>query len=292
MIIYFLTYAVIAVQLLAVSYYLANKMKERMAFVTERYPQKEYPKLYPESPESYQALTKRFGLLNNYVIAVVATLFAFFAFEMDIPEPVPAVIMLIQMIPFAYLECSEKSYFRAMRKLDTRTKRTGTLTPRKLTDYVPGYWLLVAVLMLLLAFAVDYTVNQHVERYALGLGKGTFYRIITLIVTNGLLAIIVYNAIYGKKVDPYLSSVDRTKQVSIVVKSMLLISIGMSAFYIVREGTDDFSLDSAQTIIMSLYCLIISLFSIGYRLFQLNVSNINFDVYRANKNLPDNDVHK
>jgi len=282
MTIYYLTYGAIAIQLLVISYLLANKMMARMRYVTEHYPKEKYPKLYPSTENSFETCVHSFTSKNNGVlIFLTSVLVGLFLFEFEVPEVLPAVFLMIQFIPFAYLECSENSYFRAMRKADKRNIRTGSLTPRNLTDFVSKPLLIGAIAMLMLAFAVDYAVNQHIEKYLLGLGKGTFYRTVTLIVTNSFLALIAYNAIYGKKFDPYLTPTDRSLQVSIIVKSMLFISIGLSCFYIVREGTDDSSLDSFQTIFMSIYCLLISLFSIGYRLYSLNVANMNFDVYRA-----------
>lgn len=278
-------YGCFFIQLLLISVYFPRLVKQRVAYVIEEYPAQEYPKLYPYSPaymEREMTIFTRF----NYLICCVGVLLVIASLLVlpqgnYVPEMSPMIFFMLQMMPFFKLEMSECSVFSAMKKANNNRVRTTLLAPRRLTDFVSTPIILTAVTLILVSIAVDIYVNQHIETFLLGMGKGTFGRTITILVTNSLLAVVVWWNIQGKRLDPHQDNKDRLQIIAVTVRSLFYVSMGLSVFLIVREGTDDMQIDHWQPVLMTVYCIVIGYFSMALKWTQLSVDDINFDVYKA-----------
>lgn len=283
-------YGFFLAQLLIISIYLPRRVYVRMNEVIARFPPNEYPKLYPGSAAGMQAQSLKFMRYNMIILVLGLLILSIIGFwDMNNPgninEMLPVGFMLLQMTPMIMLEMSERQTFQAMKAADVRTKRMSDLTPRRLFDFVSPVLVLLALVAIIFSVAIDVYLNQHIETYALGVGHGTFMRTLVLILCNVLFAVIVYHNMYGKKLDPYQDNKDRMLTIEATIKSLLYMSIAMSIYFSIREGTDDMGIDHLQAAMMSLYCTVIAFMSIGARLNTLKIKRINFDVYKADNSV-------
>ena len=81
--------------------------------------------------------------------------------------------------------------------------------------------------------------------------------------------------------DPYQANQDRIKVLKVTVTSMTYVSIAVSVFLSVQMLINIFEWDFLEKSIMSIYCQLIVWASVGSRLKQLKLENINFDVYKS-----------
>jgi hypothetical protein len=102
-----------------------------------------------------------------------------------------------------------------------------------------------------------------------------------ILATNLFFAGLIYWTIYGKKMDPYQTNEDRIKVIKITVTSMFYVSIAVSVFLSVQMLVNMFEWDFIEKSIMSIYCQLIVWASVGSRLKQLKIENIDFDVYKS-----------
>ncbi len=278
-------YLVFAVQLLLISYYFPRQLLNRANSTMDKYPPADYPKLYPLPIEHYRIGNQRFIALNYVILAVgVAILLATIAWQ-DALNPkltqlIPGLFFMVQLSPFMLQELSEYSYFRLMRAADSRTTRSANLTPRRLTNYVSPLMIITAVAMIAASIVVDIAVNQHIEKFALGMGQGTFQRTLITLAINGIFAFIIYINIFGKRKNPHMAEDDRQALIGMTVRTLVIMSIFYSAFVAFREGTDDLGIDEWQPVMVSVFVQLLSWMAVGSRLKQLDCQNFDFDVYK------------
>lgn len=248
-----------------------------MQTVMVSYPPTEYPKLYSGSIEAYKKTHQRYSFINRVLITIGFSLMSAiimwdYTTEGRISEMIPWLYFMLQMIPLMWLEIKESKYFKAMRKGNTNTKKTATIAPRKLFDFIPPKLMGFALVMMLIAFSLVFV------KY--GFSGNAFENIIIIFASNLLFSGIIYWNIYGTKLDPYQTSEDRIKQITITVKSMVYISIAVSIFLSVQMLIKIYDLSYLKTSVMSIYCQLILWTSIVNRLEQLKLEGIDFSVYK------------
>lgn len=280
-----LFYILFLSQLFIVSIYFAGKIAGRMRYIFEHFPPEQYPCLYPGNSATLSHQANRFEFVNRAIFCSGLLLLAGCVYwdinnQGYISEMIPVVFLMWQMTPIMLLEYREKEYFSQMRKADLRTKRSSGLVPRRLFDFVSPLLILIALGAVILAIVVDIAVNQHIETFALGLGKGTLMRTILIIVCNIVFAVIIYYNLHGKRHDPHQDEKDRLVVMETTIKSLVQVSIAMSIFFAIREGTDDMGVDYLQASMMSLYCVIVAFMSIGSKISNIKIEQLNFDVYK------------
>ena len=101
-------------------------------------------------------------------------------------------------------------------------------------------------------------------------------------VTNGLLAAVGAWTLYGRKLDPHQAPEDRAQRISVTLKSLLFVSMALSAFIAVTAADDIYSLDAVGAAITSVYFQAVALLSLGYTLRGIRPEEIDFDVYKEN----------
>ena len=248
-----------------------------MKTVMETYPPKEYPKLYSGTLDHYNKSQERYKLLNRIMLTVgfsfmsAIVMWDYMSSE-QISEMIPWLYFMLQMLPFLWLEVKECKYFRAMRKNNTMTKKSAVIAPRKLFDFISVKLLSSAIALMLIAFMLV------LVKY--GFSGNAFENIAIILVTNLFFAGAMYWQIYGKKQDPYQTSEDRTTQIKVTVNSMIYVSIGVSIFLGAQMLIKIYDMSYLKPSVMSIYCQLILWASVGNRLKQLKLENIDFSVYK------------
>ena len=87
--------------------------------------------------------------------------------------------------------------------------------------------------------------------------------------------------LYGKKRDPYQGTEERNKQTKFVFESFVFISIFMTIYLMMHSWANIYELNNLEVLINSLYFQVLALFSIGALLGRFKISEMNFDVYKA-----------
>jgi len=248
-----------------------------MQTVMTSYPPDEYPKLYSGSIRAYKKTQQRYRFINRVLFTFGFSLMSAivmwdYTTKGRISEMIPWAYFMLQMIPLMWLEVKEFKYFKAMRKGNTNTKKTATITPRRLFDFISPKLMGFALVMMLIAFSLV------LVKY--GFSDKAFENIIIIFATNFFFAGIIYWNIYGTKQNPYQSSEDRIKLIKITVKSLVYVSIGVSIFLSVQMLIKIYDLNHLKTSVMSIYCQLIMWASVGNRLKQLKLEDIDFNVYK------------
>lgn len=274
-------------QIFAISYYFPRKILGRMRYVMDTYPPSQYPKLYPKPVEYYRMGQWGFKVANNLIVLLgflimLAMLFVVdhssFADDGFISEAWPAAYGIIQFLPLVFLEISEFSQFKLMRKANVATTRKAELRRRSLLKSVSPL-LLVSAIVLYLATLV---LGQYVHQFEFDWSHDTVQRAIVLTVTNLFLAAIGAWNLYGRKQNPHQAFEDRARQTAANLHSLLYVSMAMSVFFMTQAMDDLYDLDFLDATLTSLYFQFIVVLSTGHLLRSLSLKDINFDVYKNN----------
>jgi len=276
-----LFYLVFLSQIWLLSFYYPGKILKRVRTVLKTYPPSKYPKLYNKSPDYYELGAKIYQVMNKIILLVgIVVICAIGSWDLSSDEEVEGVFTLLyfmlQMFPVMLMEFSGYAYFKQMRKLNIDGTRRADIQPRHLFDFVSpalvGLAVIINTACILFVFFLDPTPYE--------IGSDVFVISISLIATNVLFALIIRFNINGKKLDPYQSSKDRTRQIERAVKSLIGISIVASLFIMLNQGMEHFQLDYFEAVTMSLYLQFIAWLSLGAMLRTLRIEDINFDVYK------------
>ena len=273
----FYFYIIFLSQILLASWFIPNKILLRMKTVMETYPPEEYPKLYSGTIDHYNKTQHKYKLLNSIMLTVgfsfmSAIVMWDYMSTGQISEMIPWLYFMLQMVPLLWLEVKECKYFRAMRNNNSSTTKTAVMTPRKLLDFISFKLLVSTIALMVMAFILV------LVKY--GFSGKSFENIIIILATNLFFAGVIYWHIYGKKQDPYQASEDRIKQIKVTVHSMVYVSIGVSIFLGVHMLIKIYDISYIKPSVMSIYCQLILWASVGNRLKQLKLENIDFSVYK------------
>ena len=271
-------YPVFICQIFVLSYYFPNKILARANYIFEHYPANEYPRLYTQSEEKIKRSVDQFRAINRVLFAggyvfLLAVLVWDLQTEAEINQLIPWAYFMLQMVPLILAEVFEFKRFKEMRKLNAHSKRSAELVPRRLFDYVSPM-LVAGTLGTLAAVAVFLvTVFGFTEKAWMNFG--------VLVAGNVVFALIIAWQVYGRKLDPHQASADRRRQVEIVCKSLLYMSIAVSAYVVVVVTVDTLELMYVSATLMSIYCQAIAFISPGIPLHTVRIDEIDFEVYRA-----------
>lgn len=290
---YIIFYLFFAAQVALLSIYFPYLMLKRMRKIYTDYPPSEYPKLYPSGKAELSRAHHIFEAANILVVFLAIAMIVWIELFTDpsierVLDELSVIFFVVQLGPMVILEISAKSELKAMRLLNKNRKRSAELQPRKVTDFASVKLITLTISMIILSIIVDILVNQHIHQFQFSWDNSTVHRSIVMIVTNALLATVGYFNIYSKKLDPHQDTNDRNHQIGLAIRSLFYVSIGMSIFFMVKEGTDDLGIDHLQPAMTALYCTLIGFFSIGSRVISIKLKDINFDVYKEDATSPHN----
>jgi hypothetical protein len=248
-----------------------------MKTVMETYPPTHYPKLYSGSIGRYKKTQKFYRSFNKVIFTIGFSLLSAiimwdYTTEGQISPLIPWAYFMVQMIPIVWLEIKEYKSFKAMRINNTNPKKSATIMPRKLFDFISPKLLGFAIIVLLISFSLV------IVKY--GFSGKSFQNIAIILAANAFFAGVAYWSIYGTKQDPYQTNDDRTKVLTATIKSMIYVSIGVSVFLSIQMLIKIYDLPFLKTIAMSIYCQLILWASIGNRLKEIKLEDIDFSVYK------------
>ncbi len=278
---------VFLIQIYIASIHYPGKMVERARYVLTHFPPETYPKCYPgaQSPNYVANQMKRLEryLAANYVIAGVGlALIGVMIFSGYTPSPkgglegVVVLCFMVQAVPLLALSVHESIQHKRMRQAFNETKRSAELKPRRLFDFIsPGY--VITALAFYCAWLVFYL-------FANDSGDASpMERLITIggvTAMNVLFAIAINRYLAGQGANPYHSTNDNNRITGITIRVMVLASIGASLSLIVFQAADTFAFEAFDPIIASLYMQLCLIFGVGELLRNIQVEELDFEVYR------------
>jgi hypothetical protein len=276
-----LFYLVFISQIFLISYYFPKKITQRVNDLLERFPARNYPKLYPQSVDKVIKGQLIFKFLNLIILVVgLALLFAYGLLSAEYDEnqkhaeALPIFYGMLQFIPFILMEVSGFKQFKLMKKSDQRKSRTADLQPRRLFDFVSPLSLITAALIAISYFIFDLYVHNFT------MDPEMIPRFIAIVLCNSLFIGLTLRNLYGKKLDPFQANKDRLRQITFATNSMVKISIIASLFLMVTSATEVFDLEHLEVIFNSLYFQVIAFFGLGSTLQAMNLDEIDFEVYK------------
>jgi len=265
-------------QLFLMSFYFPRKIANRIRYVLDTYPPSKFPKLYPMPIEYYEDKQRNYRIINWFIL--IAGLFLLNYMFINFPEDshrerwdqaLVFAFFMVQFFPVMLLEISSFSLYKIMRKSDSRTARKAELQRRRLFDFISP--LLFGLVVFVYAAFVGFII--YFERFNYPWFAG-FLNIVIITGTNLLFIGIAAWNMFGKKLDPYQSFEDRRRQISLSVKQLAIVSIGMTIYVAFTIVAHAYELRHLSSTFMSIYFQI--LVWIGLRTIQID--NINFEVYK------------
>ncbi|MFC1492845.1 hypothetical protein ACFL6O_02720 [candidate division KSB1 bacterium] len=255
-----------------------------MKFMSEKYPPAVYPKLYPKGIEYFRKAWRNYKNMNLFILLAGLLLIAVLigypqSGEWDAGNIV-FVCFMIQFIPVMLLEIGSFKYYKLMRITDPRSTRKAELRPRRLFDFVSPKLVGMAALVYI-AFIVFVIYIRQFEYPWFG-GYGNIAGVTGI---NIFFAVIIMWNMYGKKIDPYQADEDRKRQIGLVVKQTVFVSIAATMFIAIDIVLAVLDLRNLQPLVMSLYFQLIAVAALQ----SLRIDTINFEVYKADPSQESNE---
>ena len=270
-------YAVFLSQVLLLSFFLPRQVLGRLKFVVDSFPPTQYPKLYPVTMGEVERAQRNYRLMNLFALAVGLILVAVGLgwptrnlIDWD-NELISLAYMLLQFSPMIIALGAGFTYFNLKRRADLSTTRKAELRPRRLFDFVsPAVVGLAAVVYVAFVALIIYVRQFDYPWF------GGYLNIVIMTIMNLFFAgLIAYN-LYGKKKDPYQSSVDRAQYIRLTIRAMVWTSILMTLFVAISIGLSAFELGQLKPIALSVYVQLLALLSFQ----SFRIDDVDFEVYR------------
>ena len=275
-------YVVFISQIVLLSVYFPSKLIKRMRFIQRKYPASSHPKLYPKSVNFYQKSTTIYGI-SNALIFILGWVVIYYIDagsligKNGINPMLPWTYFMIQMIPTGLIEVFGLRMLKLMKQEDTRTQKSAELVPRHLFQYISPM-LLGLVIIAFIGFVL---FAFYLEGFEFKITGKAFIMSAFLLLTYVLFYLTSAWLIRGKKCDPYQSPKDRTKIVTLVVKTYCYTMIASAFFMGFSIAATTYELKSLMPLAMSLFLQFIVVVSTGFVLQKNRLEDINFDVYKA-----------
>jgi len=277
-----LFYLVFSSQIWLMSYYYPGKVLNRMKVVMKNHPIEKYPKLYPGSVNAAKRSQRIYKNMNQLLILIGLVLMYLYA-QMSIgydasqkhAEGMPIFFGLAQFIPIIFLQLSENSQFKKMRKANKSSKRVAELQSRGLFDFISPRLFILAVAFFIGGVLFQLLITDFV------LTENLIVMISTLFACNILFAIIIITNISGKKINPHLAHKDRIKQIEFTIHSLVYTSILVSIFFILTTAMRTYNLEHLEIIVNSIYFQALGMLGIGAMLRTIKIEDMDFEDYKA-----------
>lgn len=282
-----LFYLVYVSQLLIVSVYLPRVTLRRARELIDTYPPAAYPKLYPEP---LPTIERKLAVFRNFNVGLlllgVGLLAAAWVSDYRIAARYGAYPTLVahavysaaQLAPAMLLSLWGWTYFRRMRAAARGRLRTAPLKARRLFDFVSQPLLVAAAATYVGAIASVLYLDKPPGWIPSAVSPWAA-AIISLTVSNALLAGVIAWTLYGRKQDPHQTHEQRAKQSRRISQSVLFVSILTSAMTAGGNALHVFELWQYGSILRSLFLQLIVILMARVWLVQLDRGD--FDVYKA-----------
>lgn len=210
--------AMLIVQIVVMTVVYPSRLMKRIRELDARYPQEQFPQLYPPGlAAAERRMVTLYGALNTVVaVAGLALLYGLFTYirrpDWD-DDPVKALVtafFFLQLIPSAVFFLTAAKFFKKWRNWFQVDRRTATLERRGLFDFVSPFVVGLALLCYpLLIGLVIYVEGDHFARVLVIIGA--------LTLMYAMFAFGVYKSLYSKR-NPFQTHEDRIRTMAISVK--------------------------------------------------------------------------
>jgi hypothetical protein len=282
-----LMYAVFLSQIYLISVHYPRKICARIREVIETYPPADYPKLYPGPYAWYAESAKRRGLTTfmvvNYLIAALglAILGAMLAtgYEPALLGGDEIFVMLyfmLQASPLLYIQITECRHYALMRQQFRESRRSASLAPRRMSQFVSPALMAVAAIFYVLWLVFYLSAKGAVATW----GSEVYATLLMITGMNVFYALYLRRMVFGKKLDPYRADEDRDRQTRVMGKVYVLSSIGVSLSLSLTQAADQFGFEIFDPVLISFYLQLCITGGLGFVFREISVSSLNFEVYR------------
>lgn len=246
-----LFYPVFLGQVLLISAIVPSRIKRRLRDVLDAFPASTDPQLYPRPLSAYRTGLAIFTWSNHLLLlvglALVVILYRLHGTETPIPEAWPAFFGGMQFMPMLVMDIFCFNLFRRLRELQPMKQRSASLAPRRLFDFVPSWLLALALAMMASAVLADLYLHDFV------LDNQTLARNLTMLVTNGLLALLGWWKLRGRSLTPQPNPEARNRSISAQLTVFAVISTAFSVYMLCHAANAAFGMQNFDAIVMSLY---------------------------------------
>lgn len=273
-------YAAFLIQVLAISVYFPRKFLNQVRYVIEAYPPSSYPKLYPVPVHVVERGMRIYRLMNVIVVLVGLAILGFGVYSPgeDLlnwdSQTVIAVYFVLQVTPLLLASIGELKYFALMRKAALSTTRKAELRPRRLFDFISPAFVGAAILTY-----VAFVSLVLYFRYDPFPGFGGAWNIVYVTVLNLFVAGTIAHLLSRKRIDPHQANDDRLRQIELLVKSTVFVSVAVTVFLSITLVLSALDLRNYISILMCLYLVVI----ITAAFHALRLDSADFEVYRGER---------
>ncbi len=279
-------YMVFLGQIFLISYYIPKNILGRIRAVYKTFPPAEYPKLYPAPDSYYQNKQRYYWMVNKIILISSLIMFTvgaiFYNAEMAKlfnwnNHTFVSFFFVFQYLPLILiLGKAEFRQFKLMREANKSQLKKAILTPRKLTNFVRPVFIQVAV-AIYIAFILFVI---YFDRLGFTWFAG-YWNIFGVTFLNALYLAGIYWHLHGKKMDPYQSNEDRSRNIKVITNLLVFMSIASTLSIVIHIVLKAWDFNIIKLIFNSLYTQAIAWVSIIGILHSLRIEDNNYNVYKA-----------
>jgi hypothetical protein len=266
-------YIALLCQILLISVLLPHRIVSHVKQIFKDYPRESYPKLYPRPAEHYERSHRSFRNANWAIAIVGLALIGFLLVTPRSGEWDHAIALwyfFLQAVPVFLLDLLAIREARLMR--EASCTRKADLQPRRFLDAVsPALLGWVGATFVGFAGVIVY-VNQFDFPWF-----GGYLNLLGVTIANLIFAGMLYRQIYGKKLNPHQSTVDRMRHVKTLARILALVSVAATVFTALNIALAAAEMRHLQPAMHSFYFQLLAV--ISCRIYLVRPSN--FEVYKA-----------
>ncbi len=244
-------YFVFLAQILLISAFVPYRVKRRLSEVLDAFQASTDPQISPRPLSAYRTGLTVFTWSNHVLLltglALMAIVYKFHGTEAPIPESWPAFFGGAQFLPMLLMDLFTFNLFRRLRELQPMKQRSASLAPRRLFGLIPSWLLALALAMMAIAVLADLYLHGFV------LDNQTLARNLTVLATNGLLALLGGWKLRGRSIAPQPNPEARNRSIAAQLTVFALISIAFSTYMLLHAVNAAFGLQNFDAIVVSLY---------------------------------------
>jgi hypothetical protein len=246
-----LFYVVFLGQLLLISAFVPSRITQRLRKVLDAVPAATDPTLYPRPLSAYRTGMTLFIWSNRLLLlaglALMVIVYRLHGTDTRIPASWPGWFGGVQYVPMLVMDLFCLNLFRRLRQLHPIHQRSASLAPRRLSDFVPPWLLVLALVMMTLAALADLYLRGFVPDHQ------ALTRSLTVLATNALLALLGWWKLRGRSLTPHPNPDARNRSISAQLTVFAVISIAFSIYMLFHAAKATFGLPNFDAIVMSLF---------------------------------------
>lgn len=279
--------AMFALQVLVLSVVAPARLVRRIRSFTQRYPADQFPQLYAAGSSIVPSGLSMYRALNWLAAVAGVVLLGWLYTYMRRPDwddgPIEALVgayLMVQFVPLLLLGLAGAQTNRRLREAFPENRRTATLRPRRLFDFVSP----IAVFLAAFAYVLFVAYALYIDRNPFPGFAGALVNIAMMTALYALMAFVIYRTLFGKKSNPLQTQSGRTIFIGTVVKACVYVCLGSVVFLSANFTLVLFDLQNWEP-------LALSVGNIAYALLFVSALNavpgaINLDALRGNDGVP------